>query len=407
MELPSSNKARGARQQQKQQQKQRSVRYERLLDQERAPDDRDGRDDDMYEAVSERDPMLGKSPNSGAAAAVHSLRLQPPTPKCNDAFFALLFGAHLAVIALLAFWKGVPAVQKSIHDHQATNDPDASASLRPALAMAAILAAGAAVLALLWLRVLLAYAESMIRIALWANVGFTVVFALTTFAASPFAAVLFLALAAINVCYIYAVRNRIGFASANLKAACAAVRDHMAVFGIAIVLLVHQLAWMVLWTLSAIGVNQLFLDANPDCKGNFQVTKEGRQQLCGGAGAYVSLFFLLISVYWGQQVLQNILTCSTAGVVATWWYQPQAKSVTFGAVYRSMTTSFGSICFGSLIVAVLQALRSVRINAMVAFERPSRLTNFLCFIMDTDGGYAQESGTRGRERCSCVRCLYC
>jgi hypothetical protein len=333
------------------------LRQQRALDAERQDEQAD--DDAMYEAVSERDPMLSPGGGKGGAAAVRSLRLQPPAPKCNDAFFALLFGAHLVVIAVLALWKGVPAVQKSLRDHQASNPDSKDASLGPALAMAAILAAGAGVLALIWLRVLLAHAESMIRIALWANVAFTVVFALATFAASPFASVLFLALAAVNVCYIYAVRDRIGFASANLKAACAAVQDHGALFVVAIVLLVHQIAWLVLWTLSAIGVNQLFLDANPSCKDNFDVS-QGRGQLCGGGGAYVALFFLLISVYWGQQVLQNILTCSTAGVVATWWYQPQAKSVTFGAFYRSMTTSFGSICFGSLLVAILQAMRSVR-----------------------------------------------
>lgn len=353
----SSRAPRSAKQQRKQQQQER-LRQQRILDAERQLDQQE--EDVMYEAVSERDPMLSPSggKNAAAGAAVRSLRLQPPAPKCNDAFFALLFGAHLVVIAVLAFWKGMPAVQKSLHDHQASDPDDTNASLGAPLAMAAILAAGAGALALIWLRVLLAHAESMIRIALWANVAFTVVFALATFAASPFAAIMFLILAAVNVCYIFAVRDRIGFASANLKAACAAVQDHGALFAVAIVLLVHQIAWLVLWTLSAIGVNQLFLDANPNCADDFDVS-QGRGQLCGGGGAYVALFFLLISVYWGQQVLQNILTCSTAGVVATWWYQPQAKSVTFGAVYRSMTTSFGSICFGSLLVAVLQALRSV------------------------------------------------
>jgi len=60
-------------------------------------------------------------------------------------------------------------------------------------------------------------------------------------------------------------------------------------------------------------------------------------------------------------VLQNILTCTISGVVATWWYQPPSHSqkVTTGALYRSMTTSFGSICLGSLIVAILHSLRTM------------------------------------------------
>ena len=45
-----------------------------------------------------------------------------------------------------------------------------------------------------------------------------------------------------------------------------------------------------------------------------------------------------------------------------WWFEPDEAS-TFcseavnNAFLRTVTTSFGSICFGSLIVAILQALR--------------------------------------------------
>lgn len=339
-------------------------RQYRRLEQEQA--EAEPRDDDaMYEAVGERDPMLSPSGGKGGGgSAVHSLRLQPPAPKCNDLVFAVLFAVNVAVIAVLAVVKGVPAVQKSLHDHlppspTGTDTTAERPSLSPALVTATLLAAGAGALALVWLRVLLAYAASMIRIALWTNVAFTVVFALATFAASPLAAVLFLVMAAINVWYIFAVSNRIGFASANLKAACSAVGSYKALFGVAIALLVLQVGWLVLWTLSAIGINQMFMDADPSCKQSLDDFERGQGRMCGGSAAGVALFFQLISVYWGQQVLQNVLTCSAAGVVATWWYQPQAKGATLGSLYRSLTTSFGSICFGSLIVAVLQALRSV------------------------------------------------
>jgi len=219
------------------------------------------------------------------------------------------------------------------------------------------LVGGAVALSLLWMKFLMAYAESMIRIALWFNVGLTVVFALTTFAVSPIMGCLLLLMAGLNVWYIYAVQDRIGFASANLKTACAAVSQHSAIFFVALLLLVKQTVWLMLWSLSAIGIYQMVKDSDPGCD---ELNADGRpQRMCGGVGGGFTLFFMLISVYWGQQVLQNILTCTTAGVVASWWYQPSSKKVTAGALYRSLTSSFGSICFGSLIVAVLQALRTM------------------------------------------------
>jgi Plasma-membrane choline transporter len=52
---------------------------------------------------------------------------------------------------------------------------------------------------------------------------------------------------------------------------------------------------------------------------------------------------------------------TTAGTVGTWWFDPSACGCCASAVtnsfIRTLTTSFGSICFGSLIVAIIQALR--------------------------------------------------
>ena len=51
-----------------------------------------------------------------------------------------------------------------------------------------------------------------------------------------------------------------------------------------------------------------------------------------------------------------------AGVVSTWWFVPQEASsfcsqAIMGSAVRATTTSFGSICFGSLLVAILQTIR--------------------------------------------------
>merc|ERR1719203_670824 len=90
------------------------------------------------------------------------------------------------------------------------------------------------------------------------------------------------------------------------------------------------------------------------------------------AGALVTmgetaLFFFLLSFYWVHQVLSNTMHVTTAGTVGTWWFSPNeanscCSSAITGSFFRATTYSFGSICFGSLLVAIVQALR--QLNSM-------------------------------------------
>lgn len=71
-----------------------------------------------------------------------------------------------------------------------------------------------------------------------------------------------------------------------------------------------------------------------------------------------------LSYYWVQQVLQNTMHVTTAGVIGTWWFVPAEASSFWSpalsdSVCRATTYSFGSICFGSLLVAIVQALRAL------------------------------------------------
>ena len=62
-----------------------------------------------------------------------------------------------------------------------------------------------------------------------------------------------------------------------------------------------------------------------------------------------------------SQRSQNSIHVTVAGVAGTWWFTPNecgcCSSSVVSSFIRTMTTSFGSICFGSLIVAVIRALQ--------------------------------------------------
>ncbi len=82
-----------------------------------------------------------------------------------------------------------------------------------------------------------------------------------------------------------------------------------------------------------------------------------------GVDAYI-IFLLVLSLYWTQQVISNVVHVTVAGTVGTWWWAPlEADSCCSEAVRsshaRAMTNSFGSICLGSLIVAIIQTIKTM------------------------------------------------
>jgi len=77
--------------------------------------------------------------------------------------------------------------------------------------------------------------------------------------------------------------------------------------------------------------------------------------------AYLLAVFFVFSYYWYSQVVKNTVHVTAAGMVATWYFMKGAMPAnpTLKSFGRAMTTSFGSICLGSLLVALLQTLRAI------------------------------------------------
>jgi hypothetical protein len=143
-----------------------------------------------------------------------------------------------------------------------------------------------------------------------------------------------------------------------------------------------QIAWVVVWSLALLGVvnnlntdetttgrlaNGQYCTASSQCESNSCKIYGGTRQCVSSVGkifkgspeTYVAYFFLLISFYWGLQVFKNVAHTTVAGTVATFWYNSESAGATGSSLKRATTTSFGSICFGSLLVAILQALRAL------------------------------------------------
>ena len=108
-------------------------------------------------------------------------------------------------------------------------------------------------------------------------------------------------------------------------------------------------------------------------------------------------------------MIKNIVHCTTAGAVGSWWFVATPQDPVWGAFRRACTTSFGSICLGSLIVAVLSAIRAM-INAARRNRRGRGSVStvhhaFFSTAAATTQSYAHGSFVRVQILLSCAGCF--
>lgn len=82
---------------------------------------------------------------------------------------------------------------------------------------------------------------------------------------------------------------------------------------------------------------------------------------CSSAKVTGLLVFITFAMYWISEWLKNTIHTTISGVYGSWYFHPHnpPQGATRGALKRSLTNSFGSICLGSLIVAIINLLRQI------------------------------------------------
>jgi len=69
--------------------------------------------------------------------------------------------------------------------------------------------------------------------------------------------------------------------------------------------------------------------------------------------------FIAFGWFWSSQVIRNVVHMSCAGVTHFWYFSMRVVSPLMHGFCRATTKSFGSICLGSLLVAVVQTMRFI------------------------------------------------
>eukprot|EP00587_Corethron_hystrix_P003737 CAMPEP_0113325538 /NCGR_PEP_ID=MMETSP0010_2-20120614/17841_1 /TAXON_ID=216773 ORGANISM="Corethron hystrix, Strain 308" /NCGR_SAMPLE_ID=MMETSP0010_2 /ASSEMBLY_ACC=CAM_ASM_000155 /LENGTH=507 /DNA_ID=CAMNT_0000185409 /DNA_START=57 /DNA_END=1580 /DNA_ORIENTATION=+ /assembly_acc=CAM_ASM_000155 len=275
----------------------------------------------------------------------------------RDVFWAFLFIVHLFIILCLTAVFGPAAVDAANSGgYKQSNDYGGSVGgyqtgFGAVITNCMLCAMSAFVISAFSLFYTINCARSVVTSGLLFQCFMSFCFMLAMIASGSFMAILGVLMFGWSVCYTWAIWHRIPFAAANLMTATTAVKANSGLFGIAYLFLIIGLLWTICWEITATG--SYMVTSNCDNDGN-----------CSAMNGFL-LFVLLLSFYWTHSVIQkNTVHVTVAGTVGGWWFNPhQASSgcsrAVRGSLQRATTYSFGSICFGSLIVAVVRALRAM------------------------------------------------
>lgn len=185
---------------------------------------------------------------------------------------------------------------------------------------------------------------SIILSLAWGMLGLTV---------DPYGVISIMGFGALLLSLGYTIYNwqRVPFASTNLHTALCAMRctSDITLLGMAAILVAF--GWCVVWSMAFIGAVDAY---NPDTCSH--------KSICVFEVPIVRLglySFFIISFYWTNNVIKNILRVTVASAIGTWWYYPQEIAPLCSAavgqpLLRSLTTSLGSICLGSLVSQPIQ-----------------------------------------------------
>lgn len=149
-------------------------------------------------------------------------------------------------------------------------------------------------------------------------------------------------------CYAKAFWRNIPFAASTVRTGVTACKSNLGVF---IFALFTPLLNLILFTFQSLALVTIL-----NFLGAFDDSRTSNTPLL-----YMAIVLFLLSVFWTWGVAKNVTVAIVSGAVGTWWFTPVdassfCSSAVTGSIRRATTYSFGSICFGSLVVTVLNVV---------------------------------------------------
>ncbi|PJF17463.1 Choline transporter-like domain-containing protein [Paramicrosporidium saccamoebae] len=283
---------------------------------------------------------------SPVPATVPAKQVSPTNPKWQDLWCAILFYLHLAwfatcsLYAIRASYKHLFVIKKHL------DLPDGLLGFLIAQLVGMVFTSG--LLTAISMLMLRTRAEMMIHVSMIANIVLTALFGVLAAILRPnifgyMACGTFLFIAVMLTIVYFWVRSRFAFSALILKQVMDCIEMYPSIYTVVAGVLVVSIVYASWFSVTFSAAAALYNEYDDALHGAL-------------------LFFVLFSFLWSSQVLANVLQTTIAGVFATHYFTPRgqrADKATSGAFSRAVTYSFGSVCLGSLIVALIQLLRIV------------------------------------------------
>lgn len=338
----------------------------------------------------------------------------------KDVVFSILFYVHLLVIIILGLTLGASAMK--YQNELSTTTVDKSGGLHEHHSHSQnsrftggiiIVASIGAFLSLSYVWLMTFFSKYLIIFTFASSIcimlGIGVVLFTLNYIAGGFSLII---LAVITVAFFNLIKERIYFASVNLKVACESISSMPTIFLVPILCLLLNVCYCIVWVLAVLGVATNESDDTIAYKGKTYHLDECssfkyssaiqigatlmscaksscnacvcdnsvivyKNSPCFSSELYMDPYIMLIfAVIWTSCVCGNIVVCTVAGAVSSWWKTDEhelesedsastdaidlmCSTVVSNNLYRSLTSNFGSICFASLIIAFLRTIRMV------------------------------------------------
>jgi len=298
-----------------------------------------------------------------------------PQPKAfRDKTFAILFLMQLAAIVAVAVKYGPAAFLP--HDVSATpTPPDKLATIEddtPLLVdhinlakLAIVCGIFACALSGLALTLLTVFYENVVQVSLISSIGMSFIWGTVGIGLvqGNFVPVTGMIALAFCIGYSFVVWDRIPFATANLNTALHGVRNRLGVVVLAYAFLCLAMFCNFIWTVAITGVY--------DVRRNRNVGVDVKKQ--HDTVNVIIIIAFVVSYFWTLRVLCKIVEVVVAGAIGDWWSSSSAKGnngsqsstnerclpLCFPPAMQPIAYSFGSICYGGLVVGPVQTLRQL------------------------------------------------
>lgn len=262
--------------------------------------------------------------------------------RCRDPIGAGIFILHLLILAIIGGLYSGPAIKAAEHDK---NAPDYMQYVEAALTLSFL----SVIVATVMMRLMLYFGSQLIRVL------FLLTFVLGISMTALQSTNLFLMIVGIFliigvVVYGRMVWKRIPVATANLVASLDCVKRNFGIVYLAYFFVLAATLLTIVWLFALIGA----ADATAICD------KTGKD-----CTVDILIYIpFIISYIWIFQVVVNLVTCTAANVVRTWWFEPEAASGCISSAVKDSARQatrqkLGSVCWGALFTPYVQTINEI------------------------------------------------